>query len=101
MTDERITALEQDKRYYRKKAADLQREVDRLAPELPRLRESLGNAEANNVYATILIGLGGFLVSYATFTEKLAKVWANLSAGLLLAGVGLLIWQSARRWRRG
>lgn len=108
MNRERIDALEWDKHFFREEALRLQREVDRLGPEvarleesLTRLRDALENAEANNVYATVLIGVGGFLVSYATFTEKLAEVWANLSAGLLLAGVGLLIWQFARRWRRG
>jgi len=33
------------------------------------------------VVATILIGVGGFLVSYATFTGNLAKTVADGSAG--------------------
>ena len=106
-TQDRIKALERDKRFYCKQAVSLQADIDRLGPEVARLREALGrsrdslaNAEANNVYATVLIGVGGFLVSYASFTDKLARLWANLSIGLLLSGVGLLIWQSARRWRR-
>ena len=108
MTRERIDALEHDKQTLQTKADRMEGEVDRLGSEVARLLESLGrvretldNAEANNVLATVLIGLGGSLVSYAAFTGNLAPVWVNLSAGLLLAGLGLLLWQSVRRWRRG
>jgi hypothetical protein len=52
------------------------------------------------VIATILIGIGGFLVSYATFTGKPAETWANVAAGCLLSGIVLLFGQSLRRWRR-
>jgi hypothetical protein len=101
MTRERIDALERDK-------SRLQSEVDRLLLQVvelihknARLEESLSNAEANSVLATILIGSGWFLVSYATFTGKMAGAWANFSAGCLMAGIFLLLFQSFRRWRRG
>lgn len=74
--------------------------MDDLAPENARLIEALGNAESNNTLATILIGGGGFLVSYAGFTGKAAATWANVSAGFLLAGIVLMFWQSFRRRRR-
>jgi hypothetical protein len=96
MTRERIDALERDKQ-------ELKAEVVRLVPcvaENSRLEEALSNAEFNGVFATILIGAGGFLVSYATFTGKAATTWANLAAGCLLTGIALLLGQSVRRWRR-
>ncbi len=97
MTRERIDALEVEKR-------ELKSEVARLLSLVAanaRLEEALSNAEFNNVYATILIGGGGFLVSYATFTGKAAETWANFAAGCLLAGIGLLLGQTVRRWHRG
>ena len=100
MTRERIDALERDKAVYWDQMALLRRAVDRLGPENSRLKESLDNAEANNVYATVFISISGFLVSYASFTDKLAKSWAIFSAGMLVVGVGLLIWHSFRRWLR-
>ncbi len=96
MTRERIDALEADKR-------ELKAEVGRLirlAPENARLEEALDNAGANNLVATILISVGGFLVSYATFTDKMAPKLAAAAAGCLLAGIGLMAWQSLRRWRK-
>jgi hypothetical protein len=82
MTRERIDALERDKQ-------ELKAEVARLVPcvaENTRLEEALSNAEFNGVFATIAIGVGGFLVSYATFTRKAATAWANVAAGCLLDG---------------
>jgi hypothetical protein len=96
MTRERIDALERDKQ-------ELKAEVARLLPyvaEKARLEEALGTAELLDVIATILIGIGGFLVSYATFTGKTAETWANVAAGCLLSGIVLLFGQSLRRWRR-
>ena len=59
----------------------------------------MSNAETNNVIATTLIGFGGFLVSYATFTGKAAEIWANVAAGCLLSGIAILLAQSIRRWQ--
>jgi hypothetical protein len=100
MTQGRIEALENDKRELQAKVDRLQELVDQLAPKNARLEESLANAEANNVLATVLIGVGGFLVSYATFTGQSAGAWANFSAGCLMAGIFLLLYQSFRHWRR-
>lgn len=96
MTQGRIDALEKDKRRLRAEVARLQSLVDRLGPRNARLVEALDNAVSNNVIATILIGVGGFLVSYATFAGKSAERWANVAAGCLLAGIGLMLWQSYR-----
>jgi len=101
MTQNLIGGLEQDKKYLQAEVVRLHAIIDRFGPENARLCEALSNAESNSVIATILVGVGGFLVSYATFTGNLAKSWADVSAGLLLAGIGLMIWQSVRRWRRG
>jgi len=101
MTRERIDSLERDKKNLRSEVARLSRETSRLSPENARLQEALSGAESINVVATILIGVGGFLVSYATFTGGSATLWANVSAGLLLAGIILMTWQSVRQWRRG
>lgn len=101
MTRERIDALEEDKKRLQAECNELRKRVDCLAPQHSRLSEALANAESNNVVATILIGLGGFLVSFATFTGKSAERWASVAAGCLLAGIGLMLWQSFRRWRRG
>ncbi len=95
MTRERIDALERDNRR-------LRAEVNRLLPyvaDKARLEEALGAAELIDLVATILIGLGGFLVSYATFTGKMAQAWANFAGGCLASGVVILLGQSARRWR--
>ena len=100
MTQGRIDALERDKQEIKTEVIRLQLLLDQIAPRNARLEEALGNAESNNVASTILIGVGGFLVSYATFTGKAAERWANVAAGCLLAGIGLMIWQSFRRWRR-
>ena len=96
MTRERIDALEGEKRELKGEVARL----SELAPENARLEEALSNAEFNGVLATSLIGIGGFLVSYATFTGKAAETWANVAAGCLLSGIALLLGQSVRRWRR-
>lgn len=96
MTRERIDALERDKE-------ELKAEVARLLPyvaEKARLEEALGVAELIDVLATILIGIGGFLVSYATFTGKVAQAWANFAGGCLVSGIVMLVGQSVRRWRR-
>ncbi len=96
MTRERIDSLEVEK-------DELKRQITillELAPENARLQEALSNAESNNTIATILIGIGGFLVSYATFTGKSAETWANIAAGCLLSGIILLISLSVRRRRR-
>ncbi len=96
MTRERIDVLEAEK-------AELKREIARLLklePEKARLEEALSNAESNNVLATILIGIGGFLVSYATFTGKASQSWANFAGGCLVSGVVILVGQSVGRWCR-
>ncbi len=67
---------------------------------MPGSEEAMGSTEANNAVATILIGVGGFLVSYATFTGNAASTWANASGGCLLGGIVLLLWQSSSRRRR-
>lgn len=97
MARERIDALEKDKKRLQSAMDRLQARIDELGPENARLGEALGTAEANNLVATILIGVGGFLVSYATFTGKAAERWANIAAGTLLSGIVLMIWQSVRR----
>src|SRR5258707_14087513 len=76
MIRERIDALEEDRIYLRAEIVRLQARVDQLGPESSRLHEALSNAESNSTLATILIGLGGFLVSYATFTGQAAETWA-------------------------
>ena len=100
MTRERVEALERDKRELRDEVRRLQSRADQLGPENARLAEALANAEANNVLATALVGVGGFLVSYAAFTGQSAKQWANVAAGCLLAGIGIMAWQTARRRHR-
>jgi hypothetical protein len=95
---EYISSLERARDELRTETTRLQGEVDRLGPENARLAEALGNAQANNVLATILIGLGGFTVSYATFTGEAATLWANAAAGTLVAGVTLMVFQTSRAW---
>ena len=97
---ERIEALGADKSRLEARLDQLQARVDQLGPENARLGEALANAESNNTAATALIGVGGFLVSYATFTGHAAERWANVAAGCLLAGIGLMLWQTALRRRR-
>ena len=97
LTREFIDALEADKAKLAAEVQRLQAKVDELGPENARLRESLSNAESNNTFTTILIVVGGFAVSYATFTGNSAQMWANAALGCLLAGVALLVWQT---WRR-
>jgi len=75
----------------RAKCTDWTKAINCVTPK------ALSNAESNNVVATILIGIGGCLVSYAGFTGKAAEKWANVAAGCLLAGIGLMTWQSVRR----
>jgi len=99
MIRERIDALEKDKGQLQVEVIRLQVRVDELGPKNSQLQEALNNAESNNTLAMILIAVGGFTVSYATFTGDAAKAWANIAAGCLLAGIGMLFWQSARRWR--
>jgi hypothetical protein len=100
MTRERIAALEEDKRRLQAEVDQLRARVDQLGPENSRLDEALGHAESNGVLATILVGTGGFLVSYATFTGQ-ATLWANGAAGCLIAGIVMMLWQSAYRRLRG
>jgi hypothetical protein len=100
MTRERVDALEKDKKRLQTEVDRLRERVDQLGPENSRLGEALSNAESNNTLATILNTIGGFSVSYATFTGKAAETWSKGAAGCLLAGIGMLLWQSARRWRR-
>ncbi len=101
MIRERIDALEKDKARLQAEVERLSREVVELVAKSSRLEESLGNAENNSVVATSLIAIGGFLVSYATFTGQAAGAWANFSAGCLMAGIVILLLQTFRRWRRG
>jgi hypothetical protein len=100
MTRERIDALSEDKKRLQAEVDRLQARVDHLGPENARLQEALGVAESNNGFATILIGGGGFLVSYATFAGKAATTWANVAAGSLLAGIAMMVWQYVGRWKR-
>ena len=97
MKRERIDALERDK-------AELKAEVARLLPiasesarENARLEEALQNAGANGIVPTGLIGVGGFLVSYATFTGRLAPRVADAAAGCLLSGIACMLRSSVRR----
>ena len=94
MTQDRVASLARDKESFRSEAARLQMIVARLSPENARLHEALRRAESGSMLATILVGIGGFLVSYASFTGGSAKWWANVSLGLLVAGIGLMTWQS-------
>jgi hypothetical protein len=100
MTRERIDALEKDKGQLQAEVARLQGVVDKLTPVESRLTEALRNAESNSTLATILIAVSGFSVSYATFAGRAATAWANIAAGSLIAGIVMLLWQSASRWRR-
>lgn len=93
MTRERVDSLERDK-------VELKAEVARLSPiasEAARLEEALRNTETNGVVPTIMIGVSGFLVSYATFTGKLAPRVADGAAGCLLTGIACMLWPSVRR----
>jgi hypothetical protein len=69
------------------------------SPENSRLTEALNHAESGHIFAMILIGAGGFLVSYAAFTGRAAETWANVAVGGLLAGIVMMLWQSVHRWR--
>lgn len=94
MTKGRIDALEDDKERLQVEVYRLQARIDELGPENSRLAEAQANAESNNVVATILIGVGGFAVSFATFTGEAASAVANASAGCLLAGITMMGWQA-------
>ena len=101
MTLARITALEAERDLHRTTVERLQARVDLLGPENARLTEALANAEMNSVLATMLIGGGGGIVSYATFfTGQVAPALANLGAGCLLGGIAVMAFQTLRRWRR-
>ncbi len=100
MTKGRIEALENDKWQLQVEVKRLQGRIDEIGPANHRLAESLANAESNNLLATILIGVGGFAVSYATFMGEVAAKVADWSAGCLIAGITVMIFQSIRRWWR-
>lgn len=87
MTRERIDALENDKRRLIEAADRLQTEVNRLTPEVAHLSEALRNAEANNLVSTVLIVVGGGIISYATFVDGVGRRVADIGAGILLGGV--------------
>jgi hypothetical protein len=92
MTRERVDALERDKLQLQAEVVRLRERVEQLGPDNARLEEALSSAESNNTLAMILISVGGFAVSYATFTGQAAKIWANVAAGCLIAGIGMLFW---------
>ena len=98
MTRDRIIWLENEHRWHREKVEGLQAALDGLTPENARLSEALKNAEANNFVSTILIGVGGAVISYATFTGKISQQVANVGCGVLLAGVFLMLIGNLRRW---
>jgi hypothetical protein len=100
MTQARITALEDERNLLRTTVERLQAQVDLLGPENARLTEALANAGSNSVLATMLIGAGGGIVSYATFTGQVAPALANVGAGCLLGGIAVMAFQTIRRWRR-
>ncbi len=100
MTRERVQSLEKDKSRHLTQIKQLVARVEQLGPENARLHEALGNARANNAISTVLMVVGGFLVSYATFTGKAAPALANASAGCLLAGIFLMLVQSALHRRK-
>jgi hypothetical protein len=100
MTLDRINALENERKLLRSTVEQLQARVDLLGPENARLAEALANAESNSVLATMLIGGGGGIVSYATFTGQVAPALANVGAGCLLGGIAVMVFQSIRRWQR-
>jgi hypothetical protein len=66
MVRERIDSLESDKRLARETIERLQALIDCLGPENARLTESLENEKSYNVATTLLITVGGGLMSYAT-----------------------------------
>jgi len=98
MTRERIDSLEADKERLHQRIEHLQVEVIRIAPENAQLREALKHAEANNLVSTILIVVGGGIISYATFTGKVGQRVADVGGGTLLAGAFLLFTANIRRW---
>jgi len=98
MTRERIDSLEADKERHHERIEYLQAEIIRLAPENAQLREALKNAEASNLVSTILIVVGGGIISYATFTGKVGQRVADVGGGALLAGAFLLFTANIRRW---
>jgi prefoldin subunit 5 len=100
MTRERVRALERDKNRLLSEIKQLRARLDELGPECARLRESLDNARTYNVASTTLTVVGGFLVSYATFTGKAAPALANAAAGCLLAGIFLMLVQSVLHRRK-
>jgi prefoldin subunit 5 len=110
MTRDRIASLEADKQRLQSEATHLQGEVrdlrddvGRLGSENARLQQSLDNAESNSLVSTILIAVGGGVISYAAFTGNVAKRVADAGAGIFLAGAFLILIANARRWlgRRG
>jgi prefoldin subunit 5 len=100
MTMARISALEAERDLLRSTVERLQARVDVLGPESACLTEALTNAESNSVLATMLIGGGGGIVCYATFTGQVAPALANVGAGCLLGGIAVMAFQSIRHWRR-
>lgn len=78
----------------------LQDVVNQLTPENARLAAYLANAEANSFLATIFIALGGGAISYATFFVHVAHRVADLGAGLLVAGVVIMVGTRVIRWSR-
>ena len=76
----------------------LQSANDRLRPEVARLAEALDSAQAWNAGTTILVTIGGALVSYATFADTASKRFADF--GVALVAGGLLFMLLARFARR-
>ena len=108
MTADRIYSLESDKASLKADRSRLEGEVgdlrDRLmteVAEVARLKVLLSDANLLSTVALVLTGVGGFLVSYATFTGALAKTIADGSAGCLLAGIVLMIANSVLRRSAG
>ncbi len=93
-----IASLEADKANLAAEVQRLQAKIEQLGPENARLRESLRNERSNNTFATILIVVGGVVVSYATYLDKSAQTnWANAGLACLLAGICSLLWQTVQR----
>jgi hypothetical protein len=99
MTRERIDALEKDKKALQDEANNLRVDLRCLEPENERLREALGNAQANGLVSSAFTVVGGGLISYATFAEGVSKEIAAIGGAGLIAGVVIMAVQTVRAKR--
>ena len=82
-----IQDLMQQRERLQTECTRLQSELDRLRPDHERLKEAFAAALAGNIFSTVLVALGGSLISAAGYAKE-----PTLILVVLVAGVVTLVW---------